>query len=79
MDLAIGLDYVLETEWTSKSITCPIRFRSLEPAQGRSLTKIKAIRRLVSYFHTKEKADEFSKYVRTGRNENLSRSNRTRE
>lgn len=51
----------------------------LEPAQGRSLTKIKAVRRLVSYFHTKEKIDEFPKYVRTGRNENISRGNRTRE
>lgn len=40
----------------------------LEPQQGRVLTKKKAKERLVSYFHTREKADQFRKYVRKGLN-----------
>jgi len=40
----------------------------LEPQQGRSLTKRKAKERLVSYFHTVAKADQFKKYVIKGLN-----------
>lgn len=40
----------------------------LEPAQGRALTKQKAKNRLLSYFHTTEKADQFKKYIRKGLN-----------
>ena len=40
----------------------------LEPAQGRALTKRKAKNRLLSYFHTKQKADQLPKYVKKGLN-----------
>ena len=40
----------------------------LEISQGRSLTKKRAVNRLLSYFHTKEKTDdEFQTYIKTGR------------
>jgi len=42
----------------------------LEPAQGESLTHCENTRRLLSYFHCKDKPRrEFRKYVRTGRND----------
>ena len=42
----------------------------LEPAQGESLTHCANTRRLLSYFHCKDKPKrEFRKYVRTGRND----------
>ena len=40
----------------------------LEVSQGESLTKVNAGNRLLSYFHTIEKADQLPKYVITGRN-----------
>lgn len=40
----------------------------LEPQQGKVLTKKKYRDRLVSYFHTKEKEDQFKKYVKKGIN-----------
>jgi len=40
----------------------------LEPAQGEALTKKKARERLISYFHTVAKADQFKKYVIKGIN-----------
>ena len=40
----------------------------LEVSQGESLTKVNAKNRLLSYFHTIEKADQLPKYVITGRN-----------
>lgn len=40
----------------------------LEVSQGESLTKVNANNRLLSYFHTIEKADQLPKYVITGRN-----------
>jgi hypothetical protein len=49
----------------------------LEVSQGEALTKIKANRRLLSYFHTKEKEDQFSTYCRTGTNENISSRKRS--
>ena len=39
-----------------------------EISQGESLTATKAKRRLLSYFHTKEKQKEFPHYVKTGLN-----------
>jgi len=41
----------------------------LEPAQGKSLTRAKNTRRLLSFFHTKEKKEQLRKYIKTGRNE----------
>ena len=40
----------------------------LEPQQGRALTKQKAKHRLLSYFHTTEKADQLKKYIKKGLN-----------
>ncbi|KKP77709.1 MAG: hypothetical protein UR73_C0013G0007 [candidate division WS6 bacterium GW2011_GWF1_35_23] len=41
----------------------------LEIAQGEALSKTNAIKRLVSYYHSKDKSsEEFSKYCKTGRN-----------
>lgn len=39
-----------------------------EPAQGKSMTKAKNKRRLLSFFHTKEKEDQLDDYIKTGRN-----------
>lgn len=44
----------------------------LEPAQGRALTEVGAKTRLISYFHTRERADQLPAYVQGGTNENLS-------
>jgi len=41
----------------------------LEKSQGDSLTKAKSKNRLLSYFHTKEKEDQFQNYIKTGQNE----------
>lgn len=38
----------------------------LEPSQGTTLTLINAKQRLTSYYHTKEKKDDFSEYLKTG-------------
>lgn len=38
----------------------------LEQQQGVVLTKKSAMSRLVSYYHTREKAKEFPEYLRTG-------------
>ena len=40
----------------------------LEKAQGDSLTAKQSKKRLLSYFHTKEKKDEFPGYIKTGKN-----------
>lgn len=40
----------------------------LEPHQGRVLTKKKQTRRLISYYHTREKKEQFPGYIKTGRN-----------
>jgi hypothetical protein len=40
----------------------------LEKAQGDSLTTKDGKKRLVSYFHTKEKKDDFADYIKTGKN-----------
>ena len=40
----------------------------LEPQQGKALTKQKAKHRLLSYFHTTAKDDQFKKYVKKGLN-----------
>lgn len=43
----------------------------LEPWQGEALTKSGNINRLVSYYHTKEKTEQFEQYCETGTNENI--------
>lgn len=40
-----------------------------EPEQGKALTKVGSLRRLLSYFHTREKAGQFLIYSQTGRND----------
>ena len=40
----------------------------LEPHQGRVLTKKKHTRRLISYYHTREKKEQLLGYIKTGRN-----------
>lgn len=42
----------------------------LEAGQGTALTLAGGRRRLVSFFHTKEKEAQFDGYVITGRNDN---------
>ena len=52
-----------------------------ENNQAIALTKCAASRRLLSYFHTREKASDFSEYVVTGevkKNENVLRRGRAR-
>ena len=39
----------------------------LERSQGITLTKLKARKRLISYYHTLEKKKELPKYIRTGK------------
>jgi len=40
----------------------------LEKSQGESLTKVNALIRLISYFHTKEKTnEEVHFYIKTGK------------
>lgn len=39
-----------------------------EPEQGNALTKQGYFRRLLSFFHTREKEEQLVDYVRTGRN-----------
>lgn len=41
-----------------------------EPKQGEALTTSGAKNRLLSYYHTTEKENEFRGYVKTGRNQN---------
>jgi len=43
-----------------------------EISQGESLTNREYKSRLLSYYHTKEKEEEFKQYCETGKNENLS-------
>ena len=43
----------------------------LEKSQGDTLTKVNKRERLVSYYHTVERAHEFEQYIRTGTNENI--------
>ena len=43
----------------------------LEPSQGQTLTNIGGGRRLLSYFHTKQKVEVFSNYCRKGTNEDI--------
>lgn len=38
-----------------------------EKSQGKALTKRKAFYRLLSYFHTREKKEDFIPYVKTGK------------
>jgi len=40
----------------------------LEPAQGVAMTNVGAKHRLLSFFHTREKKEEFVGYVKTGKN-----------
>jgi hypothetical protein len=40
-----------------------------EPSHGRALTKMKKKDRLLSYYHTIEKKNEFRNYAKTGRND----------
>ncbi len=42
----------------------------LEASQGISLTKKGVKKRLMSYYHSKDKPDEFSHYTKTGVNKN---------
>jgi DNA-directed RNA polymerase specialized sigma24 family protein len=42
-----------------------------EPSQGKALTKARKRERLVSYYHTAEKKDQFQQYVETGRNDEI--------
>lgn len=39
----------------------------LEKSQGQALTKVGKDDRLVSFYHTKEKADELERYIETGK------------
>lgn len=41
----------------------------LEAQQGRALTKVNSLRRLLSFWHTREKLDQFIIYSQTGRND----------
>ena len=50
-----------------------------ETSQGISLTKANANKRLLSYYHTKEKQEQFPVYVQEGKNENMVGGNRTRK
>lgn len=50
-----------------------------EISQGKSLTKTIANRRLLSYFHAKEKCKELPHYIKKGTNENLSCSHSARK
>ena len=40
----------------------------LEETQGIALTKKQAAKRLVSFFHIKEKKKQFKTYIKTGKN-----------
>lgn len=40
-----------------------------EPEQGKALTKAGGLRRLLSFYHTREKREQFTVYSQTGRND----------
>jgi hypothetical protein len=42
-----------------------------EPSQGKALSKARKRERLVSYYHTAEKKEQFARYVETGRNDDI--------
>jgi hypothetical protein len=48
-----------------------------EPEQGKALTRVHGLRRLLSFYHTREKQEQFAVYSQTGRNDEdiLSRRN----
>lgn len=39
----------------------------LEKSQGIALSRVRAQKRLLSYYHTLEKKDEFVKYIKSGK------------
>ena len=67
---------VLDTDWHHAALTYDgsvmkifLATWLLEKSQGQSLTACKSRRRLISFFHTKEKKEQLPAYIKTGKNE----------